>query len=198
MKIPKNPYVKKAWVLLVVLVAGYFLINLLILEPIAVGNERQRFETASAELKKLSTEIESLVGPADEVKQINFCQRPNLKNKRGPLSCVVGMYLLYKDKNDKESTLIMQETAEKIGSPLKYSLGDKDTMEFGENKEAEYREIFSQSYSTNSELSCSVSYTHPIDSSLSGMFRENTPKESLQIDLTCSGPSRTEHYPMRN
>lgn len=165
----------------VVIVAVGLLVWFFIINPYLTRQEKQRFESASSELKNISQEIQSSIGAANTELKNNSCDRPNLKLEKGPLSCDVGYELEYTESNALSATSMVQQTEKVSDAPLRIGSGGMESLKYTEGMG---RQVIYQDIESLNGLSCFIAYSYH--------------QELLNILVSCGGPARAEHYPVED
>lgn len=166
---------------------------LLVINPLLIREERKRFDAASESLKQLADEIQTKIGPADEVIKDESCGRANLKSEEGPLGCNTNYSLVFSTKNTDETNLLLQNASEISSNPLrKGPLADGTT--FVNNPSANNTQIIYQNIGFINNLSCVTSYEYRIQPS----SEELSESHVLKIVVNCGGPAKAEHFPVKD
>jgi hypothetical protein len=170
-------------ILLILIVVGslawFFIIN-----PYLIRQEKQRFESAAAELEKLSQDINGKLNSDAEMISNHSCGRANLKSEEGPLSCNVSFYSIHKAVDVNEANQILMTVSSLNSNPLrKGPLSDGVTFVEPSNS---LPQIIYQSIGEIHGLSCAHSYEYrPYES-------------SIKITQNCGGSAIAEHYPVED
>jgi hypothetical protein len=174
-------YLKLAGKILLLLIVVGSLAWFFIINPYLIRQEKQRFESATAELEKLSQQIQAKIGQSGSVVEDNSCDRPNLKSEKGPLSCDVGYELTYSEVSAEEAFTRIGIVKDISQKPLRIGSVNMKSLTFLENSE---RQTIFQDLSLDTDHSCFVSYSYDVN--------------VFSILLSCGGPARAEHYPVED
>jgi hypothetical protein len=197
-KKPNSRLLRNSAFAAVALLAVFVLVNWLIITPRAIANERQKFENASEELEKIANEIESLVGPADEKLEVNSCDRANLKNAKGPLSCNVSFNLLFNDSDYLISNNIMVSVSSLNEQSLRKGSGAQNLeTAFVSRDEKPQSQNYYQTIDKIADFNCAIGYRYPVIPSDYEVFSDTT-EESFKISLSCGGAAKAEHFDLIN
>ena len=169
-----------------------------IYRPLTIREDKERFVEAQASLEELYTQIEGKIGKPDQVKREQSCTYASRKLEKGPLGCGVGIYLLYENKNSQVANELMQKSIVILGSKVFERLGRMGLTSFMPVEQLNGPQSFSQEYKTFSEISCRATYLYPLfPTYLSDAFK-TTLQENFEVDLTCGGSAKAEHFPLKN
>ncbi len=155
-----------------------------VINPYLTRKEKQRFESAAVELEKLSQEIQTKFGSAAAVRKIKFCDRPNLKFQKGPLSCDVTYELDYA-LSAAESNQLINRSAEIGPGQLRKGYAHMEGTQFI----AEYskQQAIFQDYKSIEGLKCTLAY----------IFANKDTSTVLTLSISCGEPARSKHYPLK-
>lgn len=189
-----SPKTKKLLVLagkvFTVMVLAGVLLWFLVINPLLIRAEKQRFESASAELEKLANQIQQKIGTPILFGGKNSCGRSNLKLDEGPLICNVKYFLEYNTTSVEQSNQLLSTLGSMYDSPLREGPLAKSTV-FTDRAEKSVQIIY-QDIGKLSDFSCVQSYEYyPTGNAKSD-------GQQVKIVLNCGGPARAEHYPVED
>ncbi|OGL29681.1 hypothetical protein A3D14_03615 [Candidatus Saccharibacteria bacterium RIFCSPHIGHO2_02_FULL_47_12] len=169
--------------------------------PYAIHQEKKDFEKAEATLNELYDKIVAKIGKPDQEKKVNKCSYSSSFSEfetRGDRSCDVAIYALYENKNAEQSNTIMKTASQIVGtSQIRKVFGSQQQNAFVPIVSPSTQQSFAQDYNNVSGLRCGVSYSYPIEAGLYEVFKPKA-AESIEIELSCYGSARAEHYPVSN
>lgn len=175
---------------------------LFVIRPVQIHRQKVDFDKAESRLDALAIQIESTIGKPDQTKKEKSCGYSSQEFGKGPRSCAVSIYILYRSKDQDQSNIYMSSTSELVGTVLYYYLGEHDSQgrlypkNFvkynGSGPSQEFSQIINKPLGN---ISCTVSYKYPVvplfDKDFSGLQGEN-----FEIGLVCSGSALKEFYPL--
>lgn len=192
-------------IVFIVIAAGLFL-YLLVYRPVAIYLEKRNYTRAQSSLEDLLVKIEGKVGKPDQIKREQSCHYASQKFARGSRSCSVTIFALYENKNSQESTIIMNNAAQTVGSNLRIDYITASERKNGERgnifikSDRKVNQTFHQDLTNIHALYCGVSYSYPMPPDpyylVTDSFQTKSP-ENIQIDLSCSGDAIYEHFPVK-
>lgn len=145
-----------------------------------IQTEKRNFAKAEQSIDALAQQIEQTIGKPDETKKEKSCVHASRAYEKGPLGCAVAINLLFEKTDFVKANLITHTIASRVGTTLYDSLGRPETIEFTDETE----QSFSQSLTSDSNVSCSAQYTHKDETTL--------------IELSCGGETIHSVYPTNN
>lgn len=190
-------YANKIFLVLIFVVGLSAASYILVYKPYSIRKDKEKFTKAEASLDEVYNQIVAKVGKPDEVKKDKNCAYANRVYGKGPRSCSVGIYLLYKNKNSSISSSIMTDVAPIIGSKKYVGPGERDQTNFvpvQQNK----TQSFSQDYKQFGDIDCGIDYLYPVSPSNQNSAFQTTFDENLEITLICGGPAKAEHFTVKN
>lgn len=159
-----------------------------VVNPYLTRKEKQRFEAAAASLQTLADEIQTKVGKADDVNVEKSCGRAHMKSEDGPVSCNVMVALSYNPPEYSDANTTLNDVALFIGAPLRRGPLTKEVY-FSPNPSDKKPEIIYQNNPKIEPLSCVNTYE---------LYSLDTRPKALVVQLSCGGPARAEHYPLKD
>ncbi|MBA3758271.1 hypothetical protein H0X10_01395 [Candidatus Saccharibacteria bacterium] len=167
--------------------AWFFVIN-----PYLIRQEKKRFDQAAISLEQLAQEIQTKIGPANEVIQDNSCGRANLKSEKGPLSCSVSSSLTYAINNTEDANILLTEASTLNTNELREGPLATDIV-FVSPSKSKSTQIIYQNIGVIESFRCVTSYEYSFDDTL-----EVTSKHNLKIIVNCGGAAKTEYFPIES
>lgn len=172
-------------------ILGILFVTSIVLWFVAINSyltrqEKQRFVSASAELEKLSQEIQEKIGPAASIEDSSSCDRPNLKFAKGSLSCNVGTALHYEVTDSTRANELLALAKSISTEEIRKGPFAKDV--FFISSESQSDQTLYQDIPPFQNLSCSISYRLGFEDA----------KNVLSIHLSCGSSARAEHYPLED
>lgn len=178
-------------------VVGLITIAAVVYYPTSIYLDKQKFVKAEAEIDKLSQQIQSKIGKADQVVKDNSCGYASKKFGRGQRGCSVRIDHVYYNKSTPEATDLMNSlSGSYIGEPYNYF--DNGDGKFGEPSKTIKEESFSQEMSTMTSLSCSVYYVYRLAGEHADVPSTQSSENSFVVSLICSGNAKAEHFPVKD
>src|SRR3989344_2898298 len=101
--------------LVVLLVAGIF-----VYEKIALELNKRAFANARTAIDTIYADIVKNVGQPDNYKHENSCSRPNQVYGQGPLSCDVGISIIYALSNKDQASIIFKKVQTIMSQSIKF------------------------------------------------------------------------------
>lgn len=196
---PRKLSIKKPghFILLVLLVLG---LGIIVNNQVADYKDRQLFEQAEAKTEEISTQIISKTGKPTKTISRNSCGRANLKFAEGPLVCNVTKHHLFIVSNFQEANQALTNVSALSEHPIRpTSLSQEMPFAFVEEGINTKSQEFFQKIENFDFLHCNFSFEYPInDKSAYYDLLEPQAPENLRIGVSCGGPARTQHYPLRD
>lgn len=158
----------------------------LVINPYLIAQEKKRFEAASAELDKLAQQIQAKIGAAQEVKAENFCNRPNLKFAKGPLSCYVTNDLMYTAIDELSANNLTNSLKSISDEPLREGAVFMKGTSFDKNEDR--RQFIFQSLPNIYNLSCTNTYS----------YSSNQTEKNYIVHISCGSSARSEYFPLQD
>jgi len=165
--------------------------------PYSVGQDKERFLQAQASLEELYSQIEAKIGKPDEIKRDQSCDRANLKSSQGPLLCDVGISMWYKNRDVHQSNSLMRSSISLNSTEIRIGSGSAEGKAFVSAEIKRGLQVFYQSINSFSGLSCAIGYRYPTTPSLEEQFNSKY-DENFEIHISCGGPAKAEHFPLKN
>lgn len=157
----------------------------LVVRPIIIHKEKQRFEDTARQLEVIGSQIQDKIGKADEVKTNKSCGQARVGYQKGPLMCRVSYTLTYANIDKQNANLL-------LGQAKSYGEG---SLRFGWTNMTEYNfrtptneydvQRFFQNYPSIKKATCNLAYDYVFT-------KKNRP--DFILDLSCSAPSNNKHY----
>lgn len=91
----------------------------LVILPLQIRAEKQRFINAQIELEQIAEDIQLQFGKADTVSKDEGCSRPNLKNSEGPQNCFTSVDLEYAGRSIESANNLMLTLSEQWNTEAK-------------------------------------------------------------------------------
>jgi hypothetical protein len=174
--------------LLVVGLLGYFLAY----KPYAVKKDRELFTKAEATTEEMYSKVIATIGQPDQLQREKSCDRANLKSEKGPLLCDVSINLQYSDKDLSNSNDVLHSLQSLGTSPIRIGSGAANGNEFVSPTNQKGLQMFFQDYTHIGKLNCTLGYIYPYEGT-------NTPAaQGIEVALSCSGPAKAEHFPLKD
>ncbi|PJE65372.1 hypothetical protein COU91_02030 [Candidatus Saccharibacteria bacterium CG10_big_fil_rev_8_21_14_0_10_47_8] len=187
LKNPKNR--SQVFLAVLVLLGGSFFAY----QNYAKWQDKHKFEQAQTSINELYSEIVAKVGQPDNYKKTNSCSRPNLKFEQGPLSCNVGVDILYGVDNIQAATNIFSTIQNGIVKESSSFVRIADSKDKGSLPSST---VSSDNYKdSKSGMECTIKYAYdsPFDTFLT-LNKESTSKP-LFISIGCYASAKKGYYP---
>jgi hypothetical protein len=162
-----------------------------------VRQDKKRFEKAEASLDELYAKIVATVGKPDQEKQDKSCAYASREFEKGPLGCAISVSALYENTTFGAANSKMTQITPLISNKVYPGPGEKYQTNFvplAENN----NQSFAQDYKKFVSISCAVDYIYPAYPSYSSSPFQTKYTENFQIELSCGGSAKAEHYPVSN
>ena len=174
------------------MVAGFF-----VYQRIALELNKRGFQQARSAIDAVYANIVAKVGPPDNSKRFNSCNRSHQEFETGPLSCDVETRFIYGVSGLAEGDILFKKIQSSISAnekllkptrPLSKSIGGLLVVN-------------TYYYSTNdyfvspSRMDCIVSYTYNTPRQIDLQINDLT-KKPLEISIDCSDWAKAQYYPL--
>jgi len=165
--------------------------------PYATHQEKKDFEKAEAALNELYDKIVAKIGKPDQEKKVNKCSYASREFGRGPRSCSVNIYVLYENRGLEAANTMTKNVATITGTQLYPGPGEESLAEFVVAQYPHVSQYFDQEFNDIESITCGARYSYPVYPTYSTIDPlQTTFHENLQIELSCSGSAKSEHYPV--
>ena len=161
-----------------------------------IQREKSQFATAEKEIDALYAQIVEKVGKPDQEKKEKTCDRPNLKFAKGPLSCSVSKSMLFENKNFEESNSLMSNISSLSYMPVRVGSVSSELPGFTANGRRNGDQVFSQSFSSKTNLSCTLSYVYPAKEQ--DEFSASNTSTAFEVSFDCGGSAMSEYFPVKD
>lgn len=175
-------------ILIVLLVAGYF-----VYDKIALELNKRAFQNARVAIDTVYADIVKEVGQPDDFKHENFCSRPNVTFGEGPLSCDVSTTFIYGVADMDDANRVFKKTQITISTykklkPTKPLLSSITSVPVGDV-------IYSSAtdYYKMSGVDCITSYWYDTPRQIELAINHKN-KKPLEISLSCNNWARAQFY----
>lgn len=180
---------------LLVLGLGYITYN-----QIVLYQDKQLFKRAEIKVDEIHNQIIAITGEPSKVVSQKSCGRASLKHSQGPLLCNTTKHNVFQVSNFAEATHLLNEVSRLSAHALRStSLTQGATHVFVEQAHNSRPQEFFQKLEDFKSLNCTLSYEYPINIQ-SAYYELLMPlaTENLRIGISCGGPAKSQHYPLRD
>lgn len=180
-------------------ILGFSVLGLLVVGVLVyfglIWREKAQFAQAEKEIDALYAQIVERVGKPDQEKKEKSCDRPNLKYKKGPLSCSVTVYALYDNSDFVRAGKLMSTISSLSSSALRPGSATTIGQMGFVTPDRTNSQVFFQSVNLAPGLSCSISYDFA--ASQQDEFTLSGPS-GVEIGVGCNRSAILEYFPMKN
>lgn len=178
------------------LIAAFFVGYYAVYLPIAQSREKKQFAEAKSELSEIKSQLVTAIGePAQDIYR-ESCDRQNVKNNKGSLSCSVSYFIIYNGKDSSSADKVVWAASELIGTGEVRNLLGANFTGFKSSQSTYHNSAYIDVNKINS-LSCGIQITYPA-TQLTPRPAEISGTESLALEATCSGSAKGEYFQLDN
>jgi len=180
------------FILIVLVVAGFFVYQRITLEL-----NKRGFQQARSAIDIVYADIIAKVGPPDNSKRVNSCNRVKEEFENGPLSCDVDTSFIYGVNGVEEADSLMSNIQNLIANhpgllqpsaPLTNQISSTLVVN-------SYYQTAHDHYKTARHMKCETSYIYDTLRETDLSIKDQT-KKPLEIGIDCSDWAKAQYYPL--
>ncbi|GEM_PF-3116996 len=188
----KSKYEK--FILIFFTILGTFILTNIIIHQVRIAYERAQYTRAIADLDTLYDEIAAKVGPADEVKDSRYCRYSSMKYEKGPRSCYVDKYLVYKNQTEVSAIKLSRDITSTILSSTSVEFEKTRPLWASEPNRVDFT---STTFSAGGIKGCDAIFAYVnLEEMEDPFFTKYAEGKGLGVRFNCSGGSQTEYFPV--